>query len=196
MLPYTPSKKNNMISWMSANCDGANYGQITVYKLPKEKMFYGPMQIESRIDQDTEISKQLSLWDQKGSKVIRGNLLVIPIHHTFLYVEPIYLQATSSKFPELKQVVVAYENRVVMDVDFESALRKVFSLDSGALQQLEKAGPAIPQVPQNASLKSLILDARKAFNQAQESQRRLDWNSYGKQIDQLGRILEQLERSK
>jgi len=92
MLPFTPANKNNMVAWMAARSDGEKYGQLLVYNFPKDKLVYGPTQIESRIDQDTDISQLLTLWSQRGSRVIRGNLLVIPINNSLLYVEPIYLQ--------------------------------------------------------------------------------------------------------
>jgi uncharacterized protein len=127
MLPFTPTNKNNMISWMAVNCDGDNYGKATLFTFPKEGTIYGPMQIESRIDQDTEISQKLTLWGQVGSRVIRGNLMVVPIEESLIYVEPIYLQATQSKLPELKRVIFGYDDTIVMEKDLPSAMGTVFN---------------------------------------------------------------------
>lgn len=127
MLPFTPNNKSNMIAWLAARCDGDNYGKLIVYKFPKDKLVYGPMQIEARIDQETEISKQLSLWGQKGSRVIRGNLLAIPIEESLLYVEPLYLEASEGELPELKRVIVAYKDHIAMEETLDGALQNIFS---------------------------------------------------------------------
>jgi uncharacterized protein len=127
MLPFTPTNKNNMIAWLSAKSDLDHYGELTVFKIPKERTIFGPTQIESRIDQDTDISQKLTLWGQMGSRVIRGNLVVIPIDGTLIYAEPIYLQATQSKLPELKRVILAYNNQVVMEPSLEAALDVLIS---------------------------------------------------------------------
>jgi len=132
MLPFTPASsatnsRNNMVSWMAARMDGAHYGELLLYKLPKNIEIDGPLQIESRIDQDPEISKQLSLWDQKGSSVLRGNLLALPIGGNFLYVEPIYLQSDKGgSIPEMKRVVLAYQDKLVMTDNLGSALTQLF----------------------------------------------------------------------
>jgi uncharacterized membrane protein (UPF0182 family) len=106
MTPFTPQKRNNMISWLAARCDFPEYGKMLFYELPKEKLIYGPMQIEAMIDQNTTIAQQLTLWDQKGSRVIRGNLIAVPIENSFLYVVPLYLTAEGTDFPQLKRVIV------------------------------------------------------------------------------------------
>ena len=126
MVPFTPRGKDNLAAWMVARNDGAEYGKLRVYRLSRQSLVYGPQQIENRINQDTEISRQISLWDQRGSKVIRGDLLVIPIEKSLLYVQPIYLQAEGGRIPELKRVVVAYQNRVVMQETLEGALTELF----------------------------------------------------------------------
>ena len=115
MTPMTPDNRDNMIAWITAKSDFPDYGNVLVYKLPKEKLIYGPNQIESRVDQDTEISRQLSLWDQRGSRVVRGNLIIVPIEESFLYVEPIYLIAENIQIPELRRVIVAYGEKVAME---------------------------------------------------------------------------------
>ena len=130
MLPLTPSKKDNMVAWMCARCDAPNYGQLVVYHLPKEKLIYGPMQIEARINQKPSISSKLTLWGQKGSRVIRGNMLVIPIKRSFIYVEPVYLQAEQSQMPELKRVIVSFKEELEMEVNLSQALRAVFNAEN------------------------------------------------------------------
>ena len=127
MLPMTPFKKENMVAWIAAGCDRPDYGKLITYRLPKDRLIYGPTQIEAMIDQEPTISQQLSLWDQRGSRVIRGNLLVIPIENSFLYVEPVYLIAEEVNIPQLIRVIAAYGNRVVMQPTLDEAIRAVFS---------------------------------------------------------------------
>src|SRR5699024_4920821 len=131
MKPYTPKKRQNMIAWMGVRNDGEHYGEKVVYRFPKQKNIYGPQQIENRINQDSTISKELNLWAQGGSDVIRGNLLAIPIEDTVLYVEPIYIESSNeTSLPEVKQVVMAYEDHIVMEATFDKALEEIFnSLD-------------------------------------------------------------------
>ena len=126
MLPFTPTNKNNMISWVAAVCDPQEYGKIIEYQFPKEKLIFGPMQIESRIDQNTEISQLFTLWGQRGSKVIRGNLLVYPVKNSLIYVEPIYLRSEQSQLPELKRVVVAYQDNIGLGKNLQGALDRIF----------------------------------------------------------------------
>ena len=172
MLPFTPAGgKHNTVAWMAARSDGDNYGKLLVFRFPKDKLVFGPFQIESRIDQDTTISAQLSLWNQAGSKVIRGNLLMIPIDKGFLYVEPLYLQATDSALPELKRVVVANGNRLVMDVNLERSLEVLFGLAPPSL-------PETPSVPGGGQPGGLTPDQSLRLQQ---------------QIDSLRRSLQELE---
>ena len=121
MSPYTPQNRDNMISWLAARCDFPDYGKMLFYELPKEKLIYGPNQISAMIDQNTLISQQLTLWDQKGSGVIRGKLVVIPLENSFLYVIPLYLKAEGANFPQLKRVIVATGNKVVMEPTLDEA---------------------------------------------------------------------------
>jgi uncharacterized protein len=126
IMPYTPKKRQNMIAWMGVRNDGDNYGEKVVYRFPKQKNIYGPQQIENRINQDSRISQQLNLWSQGGSEVIRGNLLAIPIEDTMLYVEPIYIEsANETSLPEVKQIVMAYGDHIVMEATFEEALDQI-----------------------------------------------------------------------
>ena len=126
MLPMVPSQRENMIAWLAARCDLPDYGKLIVYEFPKDKLVYGPFQIEARINQNTEISQQISLWNQMGSRVIRGNLLVVPIENSILYVSPLYLRAESGQLPELKRVIAAYGDRVVMEETLPAALAALF----------------------------------------------------------------------
>jgi uncharacterized membrane protein (UPF0182 family) len=130
MLPMVPSQRENMIAWLAARCDPPDYGKLLVYEFPKDKLVYGPFQIEARINQNTEISPQLSLWNQMGSRVIRGDLLVVPIENSILYVSPLYLRAESGQLPELKRVIAAYGDRVVMEETLPAALAALFKASS------------------------------------------------------------------
>ncbi|MEH2434614.1 MAG: UPF0182 family protein [Nostoc sp.] len=125
-LLYTPKQRTNLIAWLAARSDGENYGKLLLYTFPKERLIYGTEQIEARINQDPVISQQISLWNRQGSRAIQGNLLVIPIEQSLLYVEPIYLEATQNSLPTLVRVVVAYENRIVMAQTLEQALQGIF----------------------------------------------------------------------
>ena len=135
MLPMVPSQRQNMIAWLAARCDQPDYGKLIVYEFPKEKLVYGPFQIEARINQNTEISQQISLWNQMGSRVIRGNLLVVPIENSILYVSPLYLRAETGQVPELKRVIAAYGDRVVMEETLAGALAALF----------KESGPPFPR---------------------------------------------------
>jgi uncharacterized membrane protein (UPF0182 family) len=126
MTPFTPQKRDNMIAWLAARCDFPDYGRMLFYELPKDKLIFGPNQISATIDQNTTISQQLTLWDQKGSAVIRGKLIVIPIENSFLYVVPLYLKAEGTNFPQLKRVIVANGDKVVMEPTLDEALSSLF----------------------------------------------------------------------
>jgi uncharacterized membrane protein (UPF0182 family) len=181
---------------MVARNDGAEYGKLRVYRLSRQSLVYGPQQIENRINQDTEISRQVSLWDQRGSKVIRGDLLVIPIEESLMYVQPLYLQAEGGRIPELKRVVVAYQNRVVMGETLDEGLAELFGGSS-----VPRAQPA-PTLPTGAArggalgdsgFRALVTEARKHYDAALEAQRQIDWARYGEEFKRLGEVLEQLE---
>ena len=132
MIPFNPKKKDNLSAWMAARSDGEHYGKMVVYRFPKDRLVYGPKQIVARINQDTEISRQVSLWDQRGSQVIQGTLLVIPVESSLIYVQPLYLRAETGKIPELKRVIVAYENKIAMEETLERALARIFGEGAGA----------------------------------------------------------------
>ena len=189
MLPFTPSTKNNMIAWMAARSDGDNYGELVVYNFPKDTLVYGPRQIESRIDQDSDISQLLTLWSQRGSRVIRGNLLVIPLENSVIYVEPIYLQAEESELPEMKRVVVAYQDEIVMRQNFDQALSEIFSEDK---TQTKK--PTVRQkdllLPED--IKELSQEAYRVYQQTQENLKKGNWDQYGESLQQLENILKKI----
>ena len=147
MLPMVPSQRENMIAWLAARCDPPDYGKLIVYEFPKDKLVYGPFQIEARINQNTEISQQISLWNQMGSRVIRGNLLVVPIENSILYVSPMYLRAESGQLPELKRVIAAYGDRVVMEETLPAALAALFkeSVPAAPLPARAGASPSVPR---------------------------------------------------
>src|SRR5205814_9157590 len=126
ILPFTPSKRNNMIGWMAGRCDGEAYGSLLVYNFPKSRLIDGPLQIEARIDQNAQLSGQFTLWNQQGSHVQRGHLLVIPIGRSLLYVEPVYLKAERSPMPELRLVVLATQDRLAYGTNFDEALTNLF----------------------------------------------------------------------
>lgn len=188
ILPFTPVNKDNMIAWMAARSDGDNYGNALLYEFPKQKLIYGPFQIEARIDQNPDISQQLTLWSQKGSRVIRGDLLVIPINNSLLYVEPVYLRAEQGQLPELRRVIVAYEKEVVMRPTLEAALAALFQQEVSP----QVAQPQ-PSTPIDAD-STLIQQAAEAFKRAETAQREGNWAEYGRYQQQLKNIIQQLQQ--
>jgi uncharacterized membrane protein (UPF0182 family) len=195
MLPFTPVNKDNMVAWMAARSDPADYGKMILYQFPKDKLVYGPAQIESRINQDPVISPQLTLWNQQGSQVNRGNLLVIPIEQSVLYVKPIYLESETSKIPELKRVVAAYGSQLVMEPTLDAAIARIF----GGGVNLPQASAVLPATPRQAATspagraQGLAERAIAEFRRAQEAQRRGDWAGYGEEIRRLERTLQELK---
>ena len=178
MTPFTPLGRDNMVAWMAAKCDFPDYGKILLYQLPKERLVLGPMQIEAMIDQNTLISEQLSLWDQKGSRVIRGNLIIIPIDSSFLYVEPMYLTAESTNIPQLKRVIIVSGNKVVMEPTLDRALQAVFGV----------AQPVAEKV--SAPVQSEALNqARKELERAEKAAQQGSWEGFGKAMEALKKLL-------
>lgn len=182
MIPFTPRGKDNLSAWMVARSDGENYGKLIVYRFPKQRLVFGPKQIINRINQDPEISKQISLWDQRGSEVNLGPLLVIPIEESLLYVRPLYLRAEGGKIPELKRVIVAYENQIAMEETLEESLNQIFV---GAREKL-------PEQISATSQQDLIFQAKEHFQRALQAQKEGNWALYGQEIEKLGQILDQL----
>jgi uncharacterized membrane protein (UPF0182 family) len=194
MVPFTPRGKDNLASWMVARNDGAHYGELVVYRFPKQSLVFGPTQIVNRINQDTEIARQIALWDQGGSQVIRGNLLVIPIEESLIYVMPLYLRAQGGRIPELKRVVVAYQNRVVMEETLDAGLAQLFGGAGAATREPAR----VSQTPGAASALSaraadLASRANESFRRAVEAQRAGDWARYGEELRRLEDLLRQLQ---
>jgi len=205
ILPFTPDRRNNMIAWMVARCDQPNYGKVELFLFPKERVILGPKQIENRIDQSTEISEQFTLWGQAGSRVIRGNLLVLPIKNALLYVEPIFLEADGGGLPELARVIVVFQETVVMEDSLERALIRIFGeigelppdLDLDDLpDELPEEEPAPDDQPQidDAFLIELIKRAQTVYEEALQRQQEGDWAGYGEKIKELEQILSDLAR--
>ena len=187
MLPMVPSRRDNMIAWLAARCDEPNYGKLIVYEFPKEKLVYGPFQIEALINQNTYISQLLSLWNQMGSRVIRGNLLVTPIGNSILYVSPLYLRAEQGQLPELKRVIAAYGDHVVMEETLDEALSALFP-----------KGTAPPPSTASAPIAGSTADrARQAidhYNRALERLKSGDWAGFGIELDAMRGLLEAMIR--
>jgi uncharacterized membrane protein (UPF0182 family) len=206
MVPFTPRGKNNLAAWMVARMDGNNYGQLMVYRFPKQSLVYGPKQIENRINQDTDISRQITLWDQRGSQVIHGELLVIPIEESLVYVQPLFLRATGGSIPEMKRVIVASGNEVTMAETLDQALDAMFgggavvSVSGADNEQAASAGatttaPAAttaPGAPMPAARAALLRQAQSHYDKAIAAQRAGDWAAYGREIQALGEVLKEL----
>jgi uncharacterized membrane protein (UPF0182 family) len=190
MLPMVPSQRENMIAWLAARCDQPDYGQLIVYEFPKDKLVFGPFQIEARINQNTDISQQISLWNQMGSRVIRGNLLVVPIENSILYVSPLYLRAETGQLPELKRVIAAYGDRVVMEETLAGALAAVFREPAPAsLLPLAPASIALGG-PADARAR----EALSHYDRAIERLKAGDWAGFGAELDALRPLLEELSQ--
>jgi uncharacterized membrane protein (UPF0182 family) len=142
MLPFTPRQKDNLAAWMVARSDGEHYGKLVVFQFPKQKVVFGPRQVVARINQDQVIAPQITLWNQQGSEVIQGTLLVIPIEESLIYIRPLYLRAAGGRIPELKRVIVAYHNRIVMDETLDRALARIFPRDGEAPPAQQPIDPA------------------------------------------------------
>jgi uncharacterized membrane protein (UPF0182 family) len=203
MLPFTPVNKNNTIGWLAARCDGDSYGKLLAYHFPKERLVYGPSQIENRIQQDTDITEQLALWDRGGSNVIRGNLLLIPLGNSNLYVEPIFLQAEGGGLPELKRVIVAAGEQIAMTPTLDESIADVFGAttpaDEPELPPVEPppddSGPTDAELPDITIISNLIEEARQHYERAQQLLKEGDWAGYGEELNALEAILSQLEES-
>jgi uncharacterized protein len=191
MVPMVPNRRENMIAWLAAGCDPPDYGKLIVYEFPKEKQVYGPFQIEARINQNTEISQQISLWNQMGSRVIRGNVLVIPIEHSILYVSPLYLRAETGQLPELKRVIVAYQDRVVMADTLPQALTALFKEGPPRAPPVSAAAALSPPPAGNAAAEALDV-----YEQALERLKAGDWSGFGARLDALKPLLQSLSQSR
>jgi uncharacterized protein len=206
MTPFNPRGKDNLTAWVVVRNDGEQYGQFMEYRFPRQSLVYGPQQVEGRINQDTEISRQLALWDQRGSSVIRGELMVIPIEESLIYVQPIFLRAEGGRIPEMRRVVVAYENRVVMEETLEQGLARIFggavarrpaapdgdAAPAAAAAAGEAPAPAEGAAPAPPAAAGLAARARQHYDRAVQAQRAGDWARYGEEIRQLGEVLQQM----
>jgi uncharacterized membrane protein (UPF0182 family) len=205
MRPFTPRQKDNLAAWMVARNDGDQYGKLIAYRFPRQSLVFGPTQITNRIGQDTEVSRQISLWDQGGSEVIRGELLVIPIEASLLYVQPLYLRAQGGKIPELKRVIVAYEARVVMEETLDAGLRALFGGTGGGPARgasrtaaapasgTAPGAPAAAALAATAAREALVREAVQHYDRARAAQRADDWATYGTEMQRLGEVLRRLQ---
>ena len=197
---FNPSRRDNMIAIMVGRADAPNYGRIVVYLFPKQKLVYGPRQIDARIDQDPVISQQLSLWNQQGSRVLRGSMLAIPIDQSLIYVQPLYLSATEQgALPELRRVIVAYGNQIAMEPTLEQALGRIFGTrvrgDESPRATLATPGAPAPAAA-DAGLRLLSQRAWEAWQKSQEALRRGDWAAYGQEQKRLEEALRQLREGR
>ena len=204
MLPYTPRRKDNLAAWLVARSDGEHYGTLRVFQFPKQKVVFGPRQVVARMNQDQTISPQITLWNQQGSQVIWGTLMVIPIEESLIYVRPLYLRGEGGRIPELRRVLVAHGNQIVMEETLDVALAKLFGSGAGA----QRPGVGTTSAEQSASsglqsgtqaapdatstIGSLAADAKTHYDRATDAQRSGDWATYGEELKALGAVLERM----
>jgi uncharacterized membrane protein (UPF0182 family) len=187
MLPFTPNKKDNLAAWFAARCDPPNYGKRLVYEFSKERLVFGPSQIQARINQDPRFSQLRTLWGQQGSQINVGHLQVIPVGNAMLYVEPLYLQSERRALPELKLVLLAFGNKIVMEENLEKAFASLW----GTAPKTKKALPLLSSKP---ILQITIQEALLHYKKAMEDERNGDWAGYGREIQKVGKILERLSQ--
>ena len=204
MLPFTPRRRDNLASWMVARSDGDHYGKLQVFQFPKQTLVFGPQQVVARINQDQVISPQITLWNQQGSQVIQGTLMVIPIEESLIYVRPLYLRAQAGRIPELTRVIVAYQNRIVMEPTLDIAIARLFgqtdrtaaAVPTGTTANAAATPPPAGSPPQQgfdaATWERLGSDARDTYQRALDAQRAGDWAKYGEEIKRLGELLERM----
>ena len=203
MLPFTPRRRDNLASWMVARSDGANYGKLLVFQFPKQTLVFGPAQVVARINQDQVIAPQITLWNQQGSQVIQGTLMVIPIEESLIYVRPLYLRAQAGRIPELTRVIVAYQNRIVMEPTLDQAIARLFGQADRTTDPPRPAGatPATAATPppgtppsgvDTAAWERLATEARDTYQRALAAQKAGDWAKYGEEIRRLGELLERM----
>jgi len=198
MLPFTPRQKDNLAAWMVARTDGEHYGELLVFQLPKQKVIFGPRQVVARINQDQVISPQMTLWNQQGSQVIQGTLLVIPIEESLIYIRALYLRGAGGRIPELKRVIVAHQNQIVMEETLEASLERLFPSGRGQPRPAAEPGPAVAatQGAGSSALVDLASRAHDHYRRAMQAQREGDWALYGEQIKRLGEVLELMRRQR
>jgi hypothetical protein len=203
MLPFTPRSRDNLAAWLAARSDGEHYGTLRVFQFPKQKVIFGPRQVVARISQDQTIAPQITLWNQQGSQVIWGTLMVIPIEESLIYVRPLYLRASGGRIPELTRVIVAYQNQIVMEETLDAGLVRIFGGSAAAptadlsITRSTAPGGTVSAVPAGATdadgsaapLTGLAADARGHYDRALEAQRAGDWAKYGEELRLLGEAL-------
>jgi uncharacterized membrane protein (UPF0182 family) len=190
LLPFTPSKRDNLAAWLTARCDGENYGKIRAYTFPRDRLIYGPKQIDARINQDSFISQQLTLWNQRGSEVIRGSMLVIPVEKSLLYVQPLFLaSADKGSLPELKRVIVAFGDQVVMEENLELALQRLFG-GKKTIAAVTTASTVTADL--KATPAALAKEAMSIYEKATTLQRQGNWAGYGEELRKLEQVLKRL----
>ena len=204
MLPFTPRAKDNLAAWLAARSDGENYGKLQVFQFPKQKVIFGPRQVVARINQDQTISPQVTLWNQQGSAVIWGTLMVIPVEESLIYVRPLYLRGSGGRIPELQRVIVVYQNQIVMEPTLEAGLARLFGGAASRPPEVElTGGPAQRPPAVNAAAgpapaaggdprDAMTAEARGHYDRAIEAQRSGDWSKYGEELRQLGQVLERM----
>jgi uncharacterized membrane protein (UPF0182 family) len=190
MLPFTPARKDNLASWMVARSDGEHYGRMLVFQFPKQKVVFGPRQIVGRINQDQAIAPQITLWNQQGSEVLQGTLLVTPIEESLIYIRPLYLRSAGGRIPELKRVIVAHQNQIVMEDTLEKALDRLFP--SGEPRQPVVVTTGDGATPEDDPLMATALEH---YRRAMKAQRDGNWGLYGDEIQQLGEVLERRNKN-
>jgi len=204
MLPFTPRRRDNLSAWLVARSDGEHYGHMRVFAFPKQKTVFGPRQVVARTLQDQVISPQITLWNQQGSQVIWGTLMVIPIEESLIYVRPLYLRSSGGKIPELTRVIVAYDNRIVMEKTLEAGLATLFSQGAAAPPPAgtetrapgstpAPAATASPAASGSPEMGALAAEARAHYDRAVQAQRQGDWATYGEELRQLGQVLEKMK---
>ena len=205
MLPFTPRNRDNLAAWLVARSDGDQYGRLLAFSFPKQKLVFGPRQVVARINQDQTISPQITLWNQQGSEVIWGTLMVIPVEESLVYVRPLYLRGAGGRIPELTRVIVAYDNQIVMEPTLDAGLARLFgsaaspvaTAPAGLTADVPGAAAASAGLPAGTgggapAMVALTAEARGHYGRAIEAQRAGDWARYGEELRQLGAVLERM----
>jgi uncharacterized membrane protein (UPF0182 family) len=206
MLPFTPRRRDNLAAWLVARSDAAHYGEVRVFEFPKQKVVFGPRQVVARINQDQMISPQITLWNQQGSQVTWGTLMVIPIEESLIYVRPLYLRGAGGRIPELTRVVVVYQDQIVMEQTLEGALARLFGggappripPSSTTSTSVQPSAPvttaAVAAAAASPQLASLADEAQMHYQRAIDAQRAGDWAKYGDEIRALGQTLDRMKQ--